>query len=289
MRVRKRGYTVFPVAALLISLSGFALFYLIPFLVSAVYAFVDNPIQMNYVGFQNFIDLASNEFFMRGMKNTLIFMGCAIPLCMLCSLFLAILLKKLGKWGGLISVLFLIPLVMPSATIVRFLMDIFGPHGGLNEAISLVKPTEILWMETGYMRGIMVLLFVWKYLGYNTVLFLTGLYGIPEEYYQCAAVFGADKRQQFFQVTLVYLTPGFFLVFIMSFVNSFKIFREIYLLQGDNPTKCIYLLQHFVNNTLLSMNYQRLVSAVYVLTLLIGLVVMVTFRLERKISENLKA
>lgn len=262
--MRRKHKDIFPAAALLASLGGVALFYLFPFLVSVVYAFVDNPIQMKFVGFKNFRELFGNPFFLLGMKNTLIFMGFALPLGMVCSLALALELKRLGKWGRLLSVIFLIPLVMPSATIVGFLLN-FHRY-----------------------RMMIILLYVWKYLGYHTILFLTGLYGIPEEYYECAAVLGAKRRQMFFHITLVYLTPSFFLVFMMSFVNSFKIFREIYLLQGDSPDKHVYLMQHFVNNTMLSMNYQRLVSAVYVLTLLIALVILPTFRMERKMAENLK-
>lgn len=267
---RKRT-KVFPIMALSISLGGFALFYLVPFLVSAVYAFVNNPIQMKFVGFDNFRKLFQNEFFVRGLKNTLIFMVLAIPPGMVCSVFLAMALKKLGKRGSLLSVFFLVPLVMPSAASVQFLSDIFGSQ-----------------MESGAARWIMILLYIWKNLGYNTVLFLSGLYAIPEEYYSCAAVFGADRRQQFVHVTMVYLTPVSFLVLIMSFVNSFKIFREIYLLQGEYPHKDIYLLQHFVNNTMLSMSYHRLVSAVYVLTLMTALLVLVLFWLERRTSANLK-
>lgn len=194
----KRFSVSFPVIALGVSLAGFALFYLLPFLVSARYAFVDNPVQKNFVGMKNFTELFQNEFFMRGLKNTVIFMAAAIPLSMVCSLLLALAIKRLGKWGSVFVVLFLIPLVLPSAATVNFWGKLFAAHGVLNHLLSRAGVQGPDWLQSHYAMGVMVFLFVWKNLGYHAVLFLTGLSGIPEEYYQCASVFGATKRQQFF-------------------------------------------------------------------------------------------
>lgn len=277
----------FPVFALSISLFGFSIFYLIPFAISLVYAFVENPVQMNFVGFRNFIELFQNKFFILGFKNTFIFMAFAIPLSMISSLLLALALKRLGRMGNLFSVIFLIPLVLPSATTVQFWMGIFADKGVLNGFLHRFGLEGPSWLAGSYTMGVMIFIYIWKNLGYNTVLFLAGLHTIPEVYYSCASIFGASRWQRFRYVTLVYLTPTFFLVFIMSFVNSFKIFREVYLMQGEFPHESVYLLQYFVNNTLLSLNYHRLVSAVYVLTLVIVLVVVIAFKFEDRFSENL--
>lgn len=288
MHFAKRTPLRFPLLAFAVSFFGFLLFYLIPFLMSAIYAFVDNPIRKNFVGLANFMVLLENGIFLRGLKNTVIFLMFAIPLCMVCSLLLALALKAVGRWGSLLSVIFLIPLVLPSAGVVRFWERMFAENGILNGWLDGMGIRPPGWLNSGFAMGVVIFLFLWKNLGYNAILFLTGLYGIPEGYYECAAVLGAGKRQQFFYITAVYLLPSFFLVFLMSFVNSFKIFREIYLLQGSFPHESIYLLQHYVNSTLLSMHYHRLVSAVYVLTFLISLVVLLTFWFETKIAEELR-
>lgn len=263
----------FPLTAFLVSVSGFAFFYLIPFVVSAVYAFTKNPIQKDFVGLKNFSSLFSNEFFLRGLSNTCLFMLSAIPVGMICSLLLALALQRLSKSNGIaaavLTVFFLMPLVVPSAAVVNYWTKWISED------------------KAEYYFFIIVLIYVWKNMGYNAILFMTGLQGIPEEYYQCAAVFGANGWQQFWKITRVYLTPVFFLTFIMSFVNAFKIFREVYLIWHDYPPKEVYLLQHFVNSTLLSMHYEKLVSAVYVLTLGIVGVVGVAFLLERKYSREL--
>lgn len=264
----------FPLFALGISVAGFVTFYLIPFVVSSVYAFTKNPIQREFVGFKNFIDIFQNRFFLLGLKNTAFFMLFAIPLGMCLSLLLSLALKRLSGASNLFSVLFLIPLVVPSAAVVDF-------WRGLFEGSSIMSGDGAIWLT--------VAIYVWKNLGYNTVLFLAGLNAIPEEYYQCAAVFGANAWQRFRQVTFVYLTPAFFLTFIMSFVNSFKIFREVYLLWHDYPPESVYLLQHFVNSTLTSMRYQKLVSGVYVLTAVIVLIVAISFYFERRFYKKLSA
>lgn len=279
---------VFPAFALAVSLGGFALFYLIPFVISSVYAFTSNPIQMHFVGFKNFTDLFCNKFFLLGLKNTFLFMVFAIPLSMICALALALALKRLGRLGGFFSVIFLIPLVLPSATTVQFWWDIFADNGVLNGLLYHIGIEGPLWLESNSAMGALIFIFIWKNLGYNTILFLTGLHAIPEIYYSCAAVFGANGWQRLWHVTLACLTPTFFLVFIMSFVNSFKIFREVYLLQGEFPHESVYLLQHFVNSTLLSLHYHRLVSAVYVLTFVISLVVLITFKLESRSYQNMR-
>ncbi|MDR2042880.1 MAG: sugar ABC transporter permease [Clostridium sp.] len=289
VRKRKQGSAhLFPVLALSVSLGGFALFYLLPFVVSAVYAFTENPVRLRFAGLRNFEDLARNPFFLLGLKNTVLLMAYAIPLSLGAALLLALALKRLGRAGSLLCAVFLIPLVLPSAATVQFWLKIFAKTGVLNGFLHRFGIAGLPWLADGYIRGVMVFLYLWKYLGYNAVLFLAGLYAIPEVYYDCARVFGAGPWQKFRRVTLVYLTPTFFLVFLMSFVNSFKIFREIYLMMGSYPPESVYLLQHFVNNTLLSLHYHKLVSAVYVLTLLIVAVVVPVFRAEGRIAEHLR-
>lgn len=284
----KKRKNIFPYMALAISVGGFALFYLAPFLISLVYAFTDNPIHMKFAGLKNFIELFQNEFFLRGLKNTAIFMGFAIPLSMLSSFLLALALKKLIKSGNLFSVLFLLPFLLPSATTAQFWRQIFGGDGLLNMLLEQFGMQGRVWLAGNETRGVMVFIYIWKNMGYYAILFLAGLHAIPDSYYDCAAVFGANAWQRFRCITLVYLTPCTFIVFILSFVNCFKIFREVYLLGGEFPPESVYLLQHFVNNNLLSLQYQRLVSGVYVLTFFIVIIIGAAFYIEKRTSENLR-
>ena len=134
----------------------------------------------------------------------------------------------------------------------------------------------------------MVLIFLWKNIGYNMALFISGLNNIPGQYYECASVEGAGRWWKFRRITLVYLAPTTFLVLIMSFVNSFKVFKEIYIMTGQYPPDSLYMLQHYMNNMFLSLNYSKLASAVYVLTTAIILIVGCMFRIEKRSSNRLR-
>ncbi len=250
-----------------VSLCGFLIFYVAPFLLSAVYAFVDNPIQREFVGLKNFIALFSNEYFLLGLKNTGIFLACGIPAGVVLSLALALLLHKMTRGSEWVGLIFLIPLVLPSA-LMAFVW-------------------ENLIAEESYGMWLMVLIFLSKNIGYNMVLYLNGLSRIPPEFYECACAEGAGAWWRFVHVTLPYLTPTSFLVLIMSLVNSFKIFKEIYLMTGAYPPEPMYLLQHFMNSTLASLNYPKLVSAVYVLTGGLLCLILILYRAERAVSAKL--
>ena len=268
-----------------ISLLGFFGFYVIPFFTASFYVFTNNPIQRKFVGGENFIDIMNNRFFLLGLKNTLLFMAVAIPISMILSLLLAIGIKEIHFFSGIFSLLFLMPLVLPSASIAQYGIEHYMIF--LNGIRKILGYGLLEQMGEWESRLFMVGIYIWKYVGYNMVLFQAGLYAIPKEYYHWASLLGAGKWQKFYYITLLYLSPSFFIVFIMSFVNSFKIFREIYFVYGGYPAEGMYLLQHFMNSTLLSLNYQKLVSAVYILTLLIAVVVIVAFKMEKYIAQNL--
>jgi len=288
MKIRKMRKNMIPLVMLGISFLGFALFYLLPFLLSSAYAMVDNPIRMKPVGLQNFRELFQNPYFMRGLSNTAVFMGISIPLNMLLSLLAALLVNQLKKWSSFLGLVFLIPLVLPTATVAFFWENIFDLHGMLNRFLAALGIEGIDWLQSKYALLVMVLVFLWKNIGYNMALFINGLNNIPEEYYECASVEGATSLWKLCKVTLVYLTPTAFLVFIMSFVNAFKVFKEIYIMTGQYPSDSLYLLQHYMNNMFLSLNYPKLVSAVYILTAVIVVLVVCVFGAERRVSKNLR-
>lgn len=103
-------------------------------------------------------------------------------------------------------------------------------------------------MNSGAAFGVLVFSYIWKNLGYDVVLWIAGLHGIPESIYEAARVDGAGAWKCFFYITLPNIRPVAFTVVILSFLNSFKVFREAYLVAGNYPQEQIYLLQHVFNN-----------------------------------------
>lgn len=277
-----------PVIMLSVSILGFSFFYLFPFAFSFIYGLVDNPISMRFVGIKNFVDLLHNQYFLLGLKNTAVFMLISIPLNIVLSLTIALIINKLTLYGNIFSLIFLIPLVIPSATTAFFWQNIFSPFGIINKFLHVFGIKGADWLQSEYGMFAMVVIFLWKNIGYNMALYISGLSSIPGQYYECASVEGADGFWKFSQVTIVYLIPTSFLVLIMTFVNSFKVFKEIFILTGEYPHDSLYVLQHYMNNMFMSLNYSKLVSAVYILTVVIIFFVAGMFRIENKASSRLQ-
>lgn len=276
-----------PITMILISIIGFSLFYFLPFAFSLVYALTNNPIQFEFVGLQNFIDLFNNSFFLLGLRNTLTFMAISIPLNIILSLILALIIKRLNIFTNFYTLIFLTPLVIPSATTAFFWEKFFSVNGVLNRFLYGFGVERIDWFQSDYGMFVMVFIFLWKNIGYNMVLFISGLNNIPKSYYEAAEVEGANNSQLFTKITFIYLMPTSFLVLIMTFVNSFNIFREIYIITGRHPHENLYVLQHFMNNMFFSLNYSRLASASYIITLLIVIFIGIIFVVENKVSKDL--
>lgn len=267
------------------SLVGLLGFYVIPFVLSISLAVVDNSVLWNFVWMQNFKEVLSSGAFQTALKNTGIFMALCVPLNMVMPLFIALLLNSTKSLRTSFGVIALIPLVIPTGSTVHFWQSLFGLNGLINSLLFPDNPVN--WLNTDYARWIIVFIFIWKNAGYNMVLFLAGLTSIPKEYYECASLEGAGSMRRFFMITLVYLTPTAFLVLVMSIINSFKSFKEIYLLSGEYPHSSIYMLQHYMNNQFGASNYQKLASASYILSIFIVAMVLGLFLGQNKASRYL--
>lgn len=267
---------------LLPSLIGFSLFYIGPFMLSIGYAFMNRPIKGQFVGLQNFLGLLSNKSYQIGLENTFIFMGISIPLITVLALILAMIVKETKGYKKLFTLLFLIPLVIPSGSMVFFWKMFFANQGYLNSLLSSIGIEPISWLEDAVVRYVVIFIFIWKNIGYNIILFLAGLSNIPKEYYEAASVEGANKWQKFMGITLCSLIPTIFLVVMMSIINSFKVFKEVFLITGNYPHESIYMLQHFMNNMFKSLNYPKLTTATCLLVVIIALMMRVLFQVERK-------
>jgi multiple sugar transport system permease protein len=262
-------------AFLIPSFAGVALFYIVPFGISLGYATSD--MDGGFVGAANFVKLFGNESFRLASVNTLRFMALAIPLNIVIPLLVGGMLFK-AKNGGWLKTLFMSPLVIPSACTAFFFQSVFMSNGLLSSALGVTTD----WLQTDYSFYIAIGVYVWKNMGYNMVLTLAGFASIPPDYYEWAAVEGMGKARMFFKITLVYLMPSLFIMFVMSFINSFKVFRELYMLAGSYPNQRIYMLQHYMNNQFSSLNYQNLTAASFVITVLISAFVILFFIADRK-------
>jgi multiple sugar transport system permease protein len=257
------------------SLAGAALFFIIPFIMSLGYATTDAG--GDFVGFENFLNLFKNDSFRLAAGNTVKFMVIAIPLNIIIPLFIACLLFNLNGSGWLKTV-FMSPLVIPSACAAFFFQSLFMSNGLLSQFLG----ENTNWLQTDYSFAIAVGVYIWKNMGFNLVLALAGLANIPKDYYEWAAVEGMGRIKMFFKITVVYLVPALFIMFVMSFINSFKVFRELYMLAGSYPNEKIYMLQHYMNNQFSRLNYQNLTTAAFVVSLAITAFMIGFFIIDKK-------
>jgi multiple sugar transport system permease protein len=276
------GFLSIEVLFVLPGLLGFLVFFILPFFLSMVYAFLDKPIGGSFVGFANFASLFQNRAYLRGLMNTVRFIGISTPLNLAISLGIAMLVNRIIKNREWFSLIFLIPLVIPSGSMVFFWKTLFSYEGAINGVLNGFGIAKINWLDSNLALPVMIFIFLWKNCGYNMILFLAGLGNIPKDYYEAAWMDNASSFQAFRHITIPCLLPTAILAVIMSIINSFKIFREIYLITGAYPQEGIYTLQHFMNNMFVSLNYPRLTSATAVLVLIIALFTQFLLRLERK-------
>lgn len=261
---------------------GFALFYLIPFAMGMYYSFMSQSVDGHFAGLDNYVELLGSASFRKAASNTLFFSAVSVPLMVMLSLGLAMLLHKNTYFQKWLRTAYVMPLVVPVASIIMIWQLLFDWNGSLNAWLNSFGYERVDWMKTESARWVVIIVYLWKNIGYNVILFLAGLQQIPKDYYETARIEGAGRLRQFRSITLVYLTSTMFFVVIMSIINSFKVFRETYLIAGDYPHDSIYMMQHYMNNMFVSLDIQKLTAAATLMFLCILLIVLVLFAIERR-------
>ncbi len=268
-------------------LAGFTVFLLAPFIISIYYCFTEGIGSVRFVGLKNFDSLLHSKSFLLAVKNTFMFNIVCVPLIMAVSLLFAVMLNKKLKGVSYFRSFFILPLVIPVASVILVWNIIFDQYGVLNKLLLFFHIEPVEWMRSRWSFWVLVLIYIWKNCGYNVVLFLAGLNGIPRDYYEAARIDGAGRFACLRAVTIPLLVPTGFFVFIVSIINSLKVFREAYLLAGSYPYNDIYMLQHFMNNNFFNLSYQRLTTAAFLTALFIAVLVIVLFKFEARYGRNL--
>lgn len=251
---------------LAISLAGVILFVILPFMDVFKRSFT-TAVTGTFNGIHNYQTIFGNEAFLLAVKNTLRFTGICIPLLVTTGLIIAVLLSRM-KSAGIIKSLYLFPLAMPTATVVIVWRMFFYKQGFLNSFLSRLGEWTGWWGEinTDYIGGkavfwVLVFSYIWKNTGYTVVLWLAGILGIPNQLLEAAKVDGATQVQCFFKVVLPNLKGSLYTIVVLSFLNSFKIYREAYLVAGAYPEPDIYMLQHLFNNWFVNMEFDKMAAA----------------------------
>lgn len=218
-------------------------------------------------GFGNYLTIISNEAFRLAVKNTLRFTLVCIPLLVLLGLCIAAPLCN-RSYTRAVRTIYLLPLAIPTAAVVLVWKMIFYERGYLNLLLSrfgewsgLFGEVSIDYLETGLSFYVLVASYLWKNMGYTVVLWLAGIMSISTEIKEAARTDGAGKIACFIYVILPNLQGTLYTILILSFLNSFKVYREAYLVVGAYPEEQIYLLQHLFNNWFVNMDFDKMAAA----------------------------
>lgn len=264
---------------------GVAFFSLLPFMDVIRSSFVQ-VVSGRFCGLENYRIVLHNRAFLLAVKNTLRFLLVCLPLLLGISLVLAFLLHAwqmaFHQKLRLLKAAYLVPMAIPAASLVLLWKLMFDKHGFVNGILHLCGIHAVDWMNTGAAFFVLVFSYIWKNLGYTMVLWLAGLSSISPDLYEAAEMDGAGRMTQFFKITLPLIRPLIFTIVVLSFLNSFKVFREAYLVAGNYPQEDMYLLQHLFNNWFTDLSVDKMAAG----SVLLALVITVFVLLLQKLWET---
>ncbi len=262
-------------------------FYVIPFFGGIRYSFLDGSYRDLFVGFENYRTLWQNPVFLLGLKNTLVLSLICAPLLWVLSLMTASAVYGARPFGRVFRSAVLIPYLAPASAMIMVWQVFFDYGGPLNRLLSLFGAERVLWLSGPAMRIPIVIMFLWKNIGLCTVIFLSAVQGVPESLYEAGELDGIGRIRKLFSITLPLIMPSAYLIFIVSWINAFKIFREVYFIAGAYPDQAVYTLQHYINNVYGKMNYQMVTSSAYSFALISVLLFGILFLMQRRASDEI--
>jgi len=218
---------------------GMFCFILGPMVASLVISFsrwnlVDTP---QWVGFENFRIQFHDPLFWKVVLNTAYYSLVSVPLGIVISLGLALVLNQKIKGVAWYRSVYFIPVVTPMVAVALVWSWLYNPDfGAINTVLNYVGIKGPKWLsDTTWAMPSVIIMSIWKGLGFNMVIFLAGLQDIPEQLYEAAGLDGADRWHKFKNITLPMLSPAIFFVMIMSVISSFQVFSQIYIMTEGGP------------------------------------------------------
>lgn len=267
------------------SIVGTSVFLLIPYLYVVFISFFERN-ENSFVGLKNYIEVFHNHAFITAMGNTFQFIVICVPLLLAISLLISLYIFENQRLGNLLKTGFLVPMAIPVSSMVLLWKCAFDDNGIINGLLESIGFQTVNWMNSNLAFLILVFSFIWRNLGYNIILWLAALSSINPDINEAAKLDGADFWQRVMHVILPSIKNGTFVIMVLAVINSFKVFREVYLVAGEYPDESIYMVQHIFNNWFRNLEMDKLAAgAVINSVILIVLVLLLKITWERKGDE----
>ncbi len=276
MRKQRRNKNIACLYFLLPSFLGVIVFVLAPF-ADVCRRSLTTAVTEEFRGIDNYKLVFENKAFWLAAGNTAKFVLVCLPLLIGLGLIIACFLSRFTRVHFLKSA-FLFPMAVPAATVVLVWKLIFDRQGFLNLFLTRLGEAaysagvlqsapvfDIDYMGTGAAFWVLVFSYIWKNLGYTVVLWLTGILSISTQIREAARVDGAGEFTCFVRIIMPNLKPVLYTITVLSFLNTFKAFREAYLVAGSYPDESMYLLQHLFNNWFTNLDFDKMAAAAVIL------------------------
>jgi multiple sugar transport system permease protein len=228
----------------------FLVFGIFPLLFSLLLAFESwDPVKglasMQFIGLENFTFLLEDEWFWKSLYNTLwLALVAGIPQHLVAIPLASFIHRMLGRWRNVVMGIYFIPYITSTVAMAILFSALFSTDYGMVNAIIawlkhipalgfLLPETAIDWLgDPNNIKPSIALMVFWRYVGFNTVLYLAALQAIPKETYEAARLDGASSLQQFFFITLPLLKPMMFFSVTLSVIGGLQLFEEPFVLTG---------------------------------------------------------
>ena len=208
------------------------------------YDLINKP---KFTGMENYMKLAGDEVFRAGILNTFIYSLFTIIPGMALGLVIAVILNNKSIKGiPAIRACYFIPNIVSMVAAAMVWLWIYDPAQGLlNSVITKIGFARQDWLFDMYLAlPSIIIVGLWMGLGYNMIIYLAGLQGIPEDLYEAATIDGATRVRQFFHITLPMLQPTTFFLFVMACIKSFQVFDQVYIMTNGGPANATTTIVH---------------------------------------------
>jgi len=247
----------------------FGVFTLLPVAIALYLSLTNYDVftRLDWVGAANYQDVFDDEFFWRALVNTTTYTAWTIPLSMAIGLGLALLLNQKLRGLGIYRTIYYVPVVTSMVAVAMIWIQLFDPlYGAISNSLEAIGIRGIDWLgDPNLAMPSVIVVSVWKVIGWNMLIYLAGLQGIPEYLKEAAAIDGATRWQSFVKITLPLLQPTSFFIFVTSLIGAFQVFDQVYVMTGGGPANATTTLVQQIYNAAfkaLDMGYAAAMSFV---------------------------
>ena len=238
-----------------------------------------------WIGLDNYTRLLNEDLFWKSLVNTLYYVVGVVPASLFLSLLLAMAMNQKLRGIVFFRTVFFLPTITSTVAISLMWLWIYNPEFGvLNFLLKQIGLRGPAWLSSPtWAMPAVIIMSIWRGLGYNMLIYLAGLQGIPDVFYEAAEIDGAGRFAKFRHITIPLLSPTTFLLLILGMIGAFQVFEYTYVMTGGGPIySTLTLVLHIYNNAFRNFEMGYASALAYVLFFILLLLTLIQFRLQKR-------